>query len=325
MAGIQEEEVKNFIRRALVTTDPEKAVTEYFVSKQEDRNIKKYPAWDKPRVYPALEVIRAQCELSRAEERLHLKWAEQERKRKIMDKQWDQMRRKELVLRESFIKFNRFVRENQEKRDRAEAKIKEERERQAQRQEEIDELTEKLRYMNEVREKMNKYVGEYKKYQNYLERVVNETGEFNSISEIFNRYETLIDAGMMLSEHEDKNLEILEDRGTEIHHMTEAKSQKLMALNNKLAQLQARRDKAEAQARRWETIVAEIKVKAAEKNLEHTQVKTCCWNLYQQICKRKDIPITVSKDDVEQQLDQIKRTILELKRIIRVAKKRAVK
>ncbi|XP_050583627.1 cilia- and flagella-associated protein 73 isoform X2 [Bombus affinis] len=324
MATIQEE-VKNFIRRAVITTDPQKAVTEYFFSKQKDRDIKKYPEWDKPRVYPALEVVRARCELAKTEERLRAKWVEQEKKRKFMDEQWDEMRRQELFLRESFIKFNRFVRENQEKRDRADSKIKEERDRQASRMEEIKELEEKLSYMNDVRDRMKKYVKEYKKYHDYLDRVIVETGEFHSIFEIFNRYETLIEARTILSEHQDKNLEILEERGTEMHHMTEAKSQKIMGLNSKLAQLQARRDWAEVQARKWETIVAEIKVTAAEKNLEHMQVKTCCWNLYQQICKRKDIPVTVSKDDVEQQLNHIKRTILELKRIIRVAKKRAAK
>lgn len=86
--------------------------------------------------------------------------------------------------------------------------------------------------------------------------------------------------------------------------MTEVKAQKFMGLNNKLAQLQARRDRAEAQALRWETIVSRIKVIVAEKNLEHTQVKTCCWNLYQQICKRKGIPATLDKNDIEQQLDR---------------------
>lgn len=109
------------------------------------------------------------------------------------------------------------------------------------------------------------------------------------------------------------------------HHMMELKTHKLMGLNNKLSRLQAIRDRAEVRAHKWETIVSKIKVTAAEKNLEYTQVKTCCWNLYQQICKRKGIPVAVSKDDTEQQLDQIKRTILELKRIIKVAQKRAMK
>lgn len=39
MATIQEE-VTNFIRRAVITTDPQKAVTEYFFSKQKDRDVK---------------------------------------------------------------------------------------------------------------------------------------------------------------------------------------------------------------------------------------------------------------------------------------------
>lgn len=80
----------------------------------------------------------------------------------------------------------------------------------------IDDLSEKLSYMTSVREKMKKHVEEYKKYQTYLERVIAETGEFQSISEIFNRYETLLEARMVLSEHQDKNLQKLEDMGAEI-------------------------------------------------------------------------------------------------------------
>ncbi|XP_053973599.1 uncharacterized protein LOC128887511 [Hylaeus anthracinus] len=324
MASIPEG-TKNFLRRAVITTDTQKGLTEYFLSKREDRNVKKYPEWDKPRSFPASEVVRAHSELAKIEEKLRAKWTEREKKRRYMDEQWDEMRRQELIFRESFIKFNKFVRENQEKRDRAELKIKEERERQKLRREEIDDLTTKLSYMKDVREKMKEHVGEYKKYQNYLEKVITDTGEFQSISEIFNRYETLIEARLILSEHQDKNLQTLEETGTEIYQMTDLKTQKMMGLNTKLAKLQGRRDRAEAKALKWETIVSKIKANAVEKNLKHTQVKTCCWNLYQQICERKGIPATVSKDDFEQQLDHIKRTILELKRIIKVARKWAAK
>ncbi|XP_076620370.1 coiled-coil domain-containing protein 42 homolog [Colletes latitarsis] len=321
----KQEGVKNFVRRAVIMTDRQKAVTEFFLSKQEDRNIKKYPEWDKPRNFPASKVVRAHSELEKIKEVLRAKWAEQEEKREYMDEQWEEMRQRELIFRESFIKFNRFVRENQEKRDRAEIRIKEERERQRGRQEEIEDLTKKLSHLINVREKMKEYVEKHKKYQNYLERVILETGEFQSINEIFNRYETLIEARLILSEHQDKNLQALEETGTEIYQMTDIKTQKFMGLNTKLAKLQGRQDRAEAKALKWETIVSKIKASAAEKNLKHTQVKTCCWNLYQQICKRKGIPVSVGKEDVEQQLDHIKRTILELKRIIKVAKKRAIK
>jgi len=67
-----------------------------------------------------------------------------------------------------------------------------------------------------VRDKMQRFVGEYRKYQNYLDKVVNETGEFQSINEIFNRYETLVETRQTLSDQQDKNLQMLEEKGTKI-------------------------------------------------------------------------------------------------------------
>lgn len=63
---------------------------------------------------------------------------------------------------------------------------------------------------------MQQYVGKYKKFQNYLERVMNETGEFQSINEIFNRYEALVEARQALSDHQNRNLQLLESKGSEI-------------------------------------------------------------------------------------------------------------
>ncbi|XP_014476807.1 PREDICTED: coiled-coil domain-containing protein 42 homolog [Dinoponera quadriceps] len=316
-------ESENLLQRAVITTNPQEAVTEYFVSKQEERKIKRYPDWDKVRICPATEVIRARRELAQVDEMLKDKWAEQGTKRMDMDKQWEEARNQALMLRQSFVKFDQLVRENVEKRERAEQKIKEEHERQEKFKREADELEQKLHGMREVLDKMKRYTDVHKKYQYYLENVVNDTGEFQSINDIFNRYETLVEARQTLRDRQDTNLQILEDKGAEIYHLTDVKSQMLMELDNKLAQLQTRHNRAKAQALRWEAIVSKIKEIAAAKNLELTQVKACCWNIYQQICKRKEIPVKVSSEDVEQQLILIKRTILELRRIIKVAKRKA--
>lgn len=107
--------------------------------------------------------------------------------------------------------------------------------------------------------------------------------------------------------------------------MTQTKTNMLMDLSNELAQLQGRYDRAKALAIRWETIVARIKASAAVKNSELTQMRASCWNLYLQICKRKGIAIELDPNDYEQQLLQIKRTTLEVKRIIKAAKKKATK
>lgn len=93
-------------------------------------DIRKYPEWDKARVCPATEVIGARRELAQVEEILKEKRAEQEVKRKYMDEQWEEARKQQLQLRQSLVQFNTLVKENVEKRERAEQKMKEEHERQ---------------------------------------------------------------------------------------------------------------------------------------------------------------------------------------------------
>lgn len=74
-------------------------------------------------------------------------------------------------------------------------------------------LGENLNYITGIRDKMQKYVKEYKQAQNYLEHVVHETGEFKSITDILNRYDSLLEARQTLSEHQDKSLKALEEIG----------------------------------------------------------------------------------------------------------------
>ncbi|XP_043282034.1 coiled-coil domain-containing protein 42 like-2 [Venturia canescens] len=314
----------NLIYRPVITEDPEKLVEEYFKSKKQELSVKKYPPWDVARVNPAAELVECRRELSRTENELEEKKLEREKKRIIMTKEWTDLRRKEELLRQSLIKFNKFVKENNEKRERAQHKIAEERERRTKCHEQIDELAKEIEYIKTVREHMRERVQEYKMYQNYLDSVVNETNEeFQSIGDIFNRYESLVESRNILAQHQDQNLEALELTGTEMQHMTEEKGQMLVDLNNKLALLQGRYERAKAEALRWQTIVSRIKATAAAKNLELTRVKFCCWSMYQQLCKRKGYPIEVDQEDVENQLAHIKRTIVELKRITKAARKKA--
>ncbi|XP_047370265.1 cilia- and flagella-associated protein 73-like isoform X3 [Vespa velutina] len=228
----------DFVERADIPRNFLEGVKELYLSKQEERDIKKYPEWDVPRISPAFELIKTFRDLNISEKKLREKWNEQEIERKEMDAQWKELREQELIFRESFIKYNNFVKENQEKRQRSKQKILGERERQKQYQTDIQNLQGRLNYMKEIREKMEKYVGIYKKYQDYLERVISETKQFRSIIEIFERYENLIEVKKSLSKQQEKNIELLEETEAEIYRMTEAKSQTLIRLNNKLSTLQ---------------------------------------------------------------------------------------
>ncbi|KAK0156764.1 hypothetical protein PV328_012340, partial [Microctonus aethiopoides] len=153
-------------------------------------------------------------------------------------------------LRESFIKFDKFVRENREKRERAELKVNKQKERQTKITEEIGLLELKLDATVIVRDKMKRYVNDYKK--------------------------SLMEARKTLADHQNKALQKVEGIGTNMQRMIEEREHKLMSLNNELATLQTKYNRIKAETLKWENVVSQIKSTAADKNLELTQIKLSC-------------------------------------------------
>lgn len=95
-----------------------------------------------------------------------------------------------------------------------------------------------------------------------------------------------------------------------------------MGLNNQVADLQGRYEIAMGKALEWETTVTKIKTITLEKLAEIDAVKLSCWNIYLQMCKRKQIEPELAQDDLENLLMFIKKTLNELKLIIKRAKKK---
>lgn len=98
-----------------------------------------------------------------------------------------------------------------------------------------------------------------------------------------------------------------------------------MGVQNHLANLEGRYDHAKNKALHWETVVTQIKDYAAARLAEIKQVRTTCWDMYLQICRRKKQEPELQEWDVENQLLAIKSTMLEMGKIERLAKRRATK
>lgn len=96
-----------------------------------------YPAWDAVRGEPLLELTRARREVLAAGADLEDKRAQYEAQRKLFEGQWAELREREALLRRSFLRFDEFVRENRDKRERAARKIHDEKERQKIREAEV--------------------------------------------------------------------------------------------------------------------------------------------------------------------------------------------
>lgn len=84
-----------------------------------------------------LELMRIQREMLIADEELKAKHIEHRHRKDMADRQWQDLRAKEQILRDSFFKFDDFVKTNREKRERAQRKIINEKERQKIREAEV--------------------------------------------------------------------------------------------------------------------------------------------------------------------------------------------
>ncbi|KAJ0172906.1 hypothetical protein K1T71_011082 [Dendrolimus kikuchii] len=316
--------MKDLAPIALPHGPPVECTQEYFKSLMESKcMIKKYPVWDIARPTPQVLMEQARRDLMEAEEKLAEKREEEKKNRAIMDSKWEDLRNKELLLKESFISFNKFIRENQEKRDRAERKMQADNEVLMRKTRETEVMRQRVVEMEEVKQLMEKQVKDYTIYEDYLMAVVHSYPEFKQPLDVLNRYEALAAAKYTLAERQERDLEMLEYARQEIGALTEEKKLFIMGLNNMLANLRWQYDKVRNRVVKWELALNRLKETAAKRHVELCHVKSAIWSLYVKICKQKGLPIDVDTNDFEQQLVVIMRALLELRRIYRIAQRRS--
>ncbi|KAL0867508.1 hypothetical protein ABMA27_008291 [Loxostege sticticalis] len=303
---------------------PVESTTEYYKSLMESaRMVKKYPVWDVARPTPQVLMEQARRDLMQADEKLALKREEEKKNREVMDAKWEDLRTKEILLKESFISFNKFIRENQEKRDRAERKMEADSEVLERKTRETEAMRCRVAEMEEVKQLMEKQVKDYTIYEDYLMAVVHSYPEFKQPLDVLNRYEALAAAKSTLAERQEKDLEMLEEARQEIASLTEEKKLFIMGLNNTLANLRWQYDKIRNRVIKWELALNRLKETAARRHVELCHVRSAIWALYVKICKQKGLAIDIKTSDFEQQLVVIMRALLELRRIYRIAQRRS--
>lgn len=303
---------------------PVESTPEYYNSMMQSQSIvKKYPVWDVARPTPQVLLEHSRRDLMEADEELVVKRAEEAKNRAIMDEKWEELRKKEMLLKESFISFNKFIRENQEKRDRAERKMAADTEVLKRKTKETEAMLQRVQEMEEVKELMEKQVNDYTIYEDYLMSVVNNYAEFKQPLDVLNRYEALAAAKSTLAERQERDLEMLENARQEIASLTEEKKLFIMGLNNTLANLRWRYDKIRNRVIKWELALNRLKETAAARHVELCHVRSAIWSLYVKIAKHKGLAIDIDPDNFEQQLVVIMRALLELKRIYRIAQRRS--
>ncbi|XP_050305491.1 coiled-coil domain-containing protein 42-like isoform X1 [Anthonomus grandis grandis] len=304
---------------------PEKLVRKFRESEQIVSAVKKCPLEtllvpEQPR-----NLTNHQIKLFNTERRLQKARVKMEKARKIIDQRWADLEAKENELKENFILFNEFVLENVEKRERAHKTIKSHKKNIKLRQEEIDNLTNRIETIREIQVTMERHIVKHSGYQEYLEQVCEVTPNFNYISDLISRFQELGEQKNFLIERQKNGMNELEKAKTRMMKLIEEKNFVIMGLNNQIANLQARYENANIKALESEELVTQIKNNAVKQMGEIDTVKNSIWNVYVHMASSKKHPVKIKKDNVEEQMMYINRTLTELNKVNKLIKKKATK
>ncbi|XP_075234134.1 uncharacterized protein LOC142331970 [Lycorma delicatula] len=313
---------------AKMNLKPEKgeSTKDYLIMIRETNDLKAKPQWDTSKNTLTLSMIKARKNVITAQNLLEDKQKEFKKYCKERDEEIKEITEKENKLRESFEFFDGFVRENIEKRVRAEEKIKKEKEEREKINDEINKVKERLVHLNQLKNGMIKATEENKIFENYLIEVGKALPEvFSSDPEmIIERYELLKEVSDELSRLQWQHIESLQEISNKIDEETERRSEQLIDLNNLLTDLYSRRQVAGREVWRWKCVLKRVQIAAAESALETEQAQTACDDLYSQVCREMggpaDSPI---QEDNSKKLHVILDRILELRSILKKANERA--
>ncbi|KAI3435501.1 hypothetical protein D9Q98_001567 [Chlorella vulgaris] len=200
------------------------------------------------------------------------------------------LKRRDLELQESLLRFTRFLQENDAKRAKAARRATEEARLRAEREAEIVQLQGEAEACCAERERMQAALQRIVKYQHYCQSVV-EAGDtgFQEVDDILARHATLRAANTDLRQQQAAcGTEAERVRGQTAAY-AKAKASELLDLNNRLAALKKQAEATAAEAAALEAAAEYGRRAAADRQLELSQVLATAANLYRRCLQRSRV------------------------------------
>lgn len=292
------------------------SLEEYFRTTFEDKLLVKMPEREDDHLTPATRLLEKRREMAEVEQALAAQKEEFQMKMESLQQRREELERKEYQLKESLLKFDKFLKENDSKRARAIKKATDEKELTKTKDKEILRLRDDTGGHVRGREKLQAKLEKHAIFQRYLDKVLESADEFHEIREIIARYDTLTATHEDLMEREQMNQERVEEQKQQLIKYTEEKNNQILSYNNQLAGLQTRLDKAQSEAVKLESEWTHIKNTAAEKTLKLGRIKMATHNLYQLVLRQqRSQKDEIDIEDTNEQLTKIKMIIMDLNSI----------
>ncbi|KAH9249159.1 hypothetical protein BASA81_013118 [Batrachochytrium salamandrivorans] len=233
----------------------------------------------------------------------------------------EELARKESQLKDSLLKFDKFLRyicrfqlENDAKRMRALKKSMDERKLREQKELEIGVLKSSITDLGDRKDRQGNAVDINIWIQRYLESVLASGNDFSEIKDIISRFDTLSATYVELVERARTAQERTEKDRQAFLSSSEEKNNVILGRNNEVARLQTKLEEVQIKSAKWQAELDQMIKNATQKSLLLGQVKMATSNLFNIVKLHLDNRLS-STPDVLEQLDKIDQFIVDLNQI----------
>lgn len=231
-------------------------------------------------VSPATRLLEKRRQMFEVQEALNSQKEEFSRREDAFRRREDGLRRKDLELQESLIKFNKFLQENESKRNRALKRAAEEKKQREMKEKEIEKLEAQLKSKLKEEHLLKEEVEKNLKYQDYLENVVQTMSKFfPEISDILNRYKTLRDANIYLIEKHKTDEGANDSMQKDYISFKKFKENQMLNESNAIAEMQLILEHGKTRTMRVQGEIDKVTMEASEKSLELGQIISSVGNI----------------------------------------------
>ncbi len=158
--------------------------------------------------------------------------------------------KKQLDMKEQVEKFEKFIQENDAKRQRAEMRAKDERRKVEQKQEELKALAKVLDEAERERKSMQENLNKLRRYKEYLDATVDQTDEgIEQIDDIINRLRTLEGANLDLMSQQKLSDELMDVQRLELQAFLMETQNHILVQNSKVHNFQNELERLRATAK----------------------------------------------------------------------------
>lgn len=231
-------------------------------------------------VSPATRLLEKRRQMFEVQEALNSQKEEFARREDAFRRREEALRRKDIELQESLIKFNKFLQENESKRNRALKRCIDEKKQREIKEIEIQKLELQLKEKLQEEQILKKKAERHAKYHDYLENVISHMSKFfGEINDVLNRYKTLKQVNEQLILYNGENEEKAESTLREYISFKKEKENELLAKNNDIAKKQDKLENCKIKSSEDQNELDLTTQAAAEKTLALGQILSSVKNI----------------------------------------------